>query len=162
MVEVSRVSVMSCGFKLPSGSREATDGDGDKTMEGVRVCLWPGVSLADPVSKGAMSWPEEGNDVFVGSQWKPGLTIKFMVSPSFTSYSLRSFVSARAFPLRSKRCASAGGARGCAARWDLISEMVSVYCAGREKAQGGFKDLNVMLMTAAFGIFADARVRQRA
>ena len=156
MVEVSRVSVISCGFRFPSGSREATDGDGDKTMEGVRVCLWPGVSfVADWVSIGDMSWSEVGKEVFVGSQWKPGLTIKFMVSPSFTSYSLRSFVSARAFPLRSKRCASAGGARGWAPRCDLMSEMVSVYCTGREKAQGGFKDLNVMLMAAAFGIFAD-------
>lgn len=102
MVEVSRVSVMSCSFAFPSGSRDAIDGDGDNTMEGVLECLGPAVSF--PV--------EEASDgCMVGSQSKPGLIIKFMVSPSFTSYSLRSFVSARAFPLRSKRCASAGGAR---------------------------------------------------
>ena len=127
MVEVSMVRVMSCGFELPSGSSEARDGEGDKTMEGVRVCLCPAESfVADSMSNGAISGPEVGNEVFVESQSKPGLTIKFMVSPSFTSYSLRSFVSTRAFPLRSKRCASAGGARGWAARWDLMSEMVSV------------------------------------
>lgn len=94
-------------------------------MEGVRVCLWPAESFE--ADSGVMSGPEVGNEVFVGSQSKPGLTIKCMVSPSFTSYSLRSFVSPRAFPLRRRRWASAGGARGCAARLDLMSEMVSVY-----------------------------------
>lgn len=128
MTEVSMVSVMSWGFTFFSASREATDGEGDKTMDGVRVCLWPAVSFeADSVLSESMSGPDVGNDVFVGSQSKPGLTIKFMVSPSFTSYSLRSFVSTRAFPLRRRRCASAGGERGCVASCDLMSEMVSAY-----------------------------------
>lgn len=69
MVEVSSVSVMSCGFMFPSGSSEATDGEGDKTMEGVLVCLWPAESfVADSMSNELMSWSEEGNGVFVGSQ----------------------------------------------------------------------------------------------
>lgn len=73
-------------------------------MEGVRVCLWPAASfVADSMSNRVMSGSDVGNDVFVGSQLKPGLTIKLTVSPSFISYSLRSFVSTRAFPLRSKR-----------------------------------------------------------
>lgn len=149
MVEVSRVRVMSCGFKFPSGSSEATDGEGDKTMEGALVCLWAGVSfVADSMSNGFMSRSEQGKDVFVGSQSKPGLTIKLIVSPSFTSYSLRSFVSMRALPLSSRRCASAGGARGWDARCDLMSEIVSVDWTARVRVQGGFEDLNVMLMVA--------------
>lgn len=145
---------------MPSASSEATDGEGDKTMEGVRLCLWTGASfVADSVSNGAMSRESEvGNEVLVvGSQSKPDLTIKFMVLPSFTSYSLRSFVSTRALPLSSKRCACAGGARGWDARWDLMSEMVSVDWRGRVKAQGGFRDLNVILIVATFEIeiFAD-------
>lgn len=40
MVDVSSVSVMSWGLFPSDGSREVTtDGEGDSTMDGVRVCL---------------------------------------------------------------------------------------------------------------------------
>lgn len=119
-------------------------------MDGARVCLGPAVSFAD--ESDMSSCPEVGKSVLdlLGSQSKPGLTIKFMVSPSFTSYSFRSFASTRAFPLRSKRCASTGGACGCDASCDLISEMVSVDCTSSVKAHGGLRDLNVMWMVATF------------
>lgn len=114
--------LISCG--LPSGSREITEGDGERTIDGVRVCLNPVVSFGRESKDdgGFISAPNnkdfdfvsgsEGVAVCVGSQLKPGFIIKFIVSPSFTLYSLSSLVSASAFPLSSQRCASAGGARG--------------------------------------------------
>ena len=58
-------------------------------------------------------------------------------------YSLRSFPSASALPLRRRRWASAGGADGCAASWDFIAEIVSVGCTPSVKLARGFRDLNV-------------------
>jgi len=83
-----------------------------------------------------------------GSQWCPGFTIKLTVSPSLMLYSLRSFPSASAFPLRRRRWTSAGGADGWAASWAFITEMVSVRCTPRVKLTGGFRDLNISEMGA--------------
>ena len=123
MEEVSNVRLISCG--LASGSRETIDGDGERMIDGVRVCLNPVVSfgresevddgfMSGPNNKGFVSGSGEdlGKTVCVGSQLKPGLTIKFIVSPSFTLYSFNNLLSASAFPLSKRRCASAGGARG--------------------------------------------------
>ena len=43
------------------------------------------------------------------SQLSPGFTVRLTVSLSFTGYSCKSFPSARTFPLRRRRWASAGG-----------------------------------------------------
>jgi len=92
-------------------------------MEGVRVCLCPIVNFGCGIwisgkeegfiftgevldGKGVL----DGEDALDGSHSNPGLSIKFIVSPSFTPYSLRSFASASAFPFSNRRCASAGGA----------------------------------------------------
>jgi hypothetical protein len=79
----------------------------------------------------------------VGSQRCPGFSIKFTVSPSLMLYSLSSFPSASALPLRRRRWASAGGAECCAASWAFIAEIVSVGCTLSVKLAGGFRDLNV-------------------
>ena len=78
-----------------------------------------------------------------GSQWCPGFTIKLMVSPFLILYSLRSFPSASALPLRRRRWTSAGGADGWAASWAFIAEIVSVRCTPSVKLTGGFRDLNI-------------------
>ena len=72
------------------------------------------------------------------------------VSPSFTGYSCKSFPSARAFPFRRRRCASAGGAVGSAASLPLIEEMVSVGWTEIVYAAGGLSDLKVTEMDAVW------------
>lgn len=112
------------------------DGDGDKTTEGMRWCLDDdaGFGLGDreierplfaPGDTGAEGEDSMADD-FVGSQSKPGLIIRLMVSPSLTMYSLSNLLSASAFPLRTRRKASAGGAEGWDASWALMEEIVSV------------------------------------
>lgn len=151
--------LMSCG--LPSGSKDITDGDGERTMDGVRVCLKPVLSFGresednDDFMSGSnkdfVSGSDDGKGAVEGSQSKPGLTIRFIVSPSFTLYSLRSLLSASAFPLSKRRCASARGARGWDASCDLIPEIESVGCTDSVKDCGGFNDLNVISMEATEG-----------
>lgn len=126
----SSVSMMSLSAGTPGNS---PDGEGDKTTDGIRWCLdcdCAGLGLGSKERAGLLPTTcseliegdrEDGEadgaggvgGGFVGSQTNPGLTIKLTVSPSLTLYSLRSFASARAFPLRRSRCASAGGAEGC-------------------------------------------------
>lgn len=103
------------------------DGEGDKTTLGMRWCLpfERADASREPDPKTLRLGAGEGSvDIgvscagagvgvgAVGSQLKPGLTTKFNVSPSLMLYSLRSFPSASAFPLRRSRCASTGGAEG--------------------------------------------------
>lgn len=105
------------------------EGEGDNTTLGIRVCF-PGrgraLTSSDPErdENGPLTETSaagiglgvaiSGDDVgAVGSQSKPGFIIRFTVSPSLMFvYSLSNFVSARAFPLRRRRWASAGGAEG--------------------------------------------------
>lgn len=84
--------------------------------------------------------------ILAGSQSKPGFTTRLIVSPFFTVYSWRSFPSARAFPLRRRRWASAGGAVGSDASWTLIDDMVSVGCTEIVYEAGGLSDLNTTLI----------------
>ena len=70
-------------------------------------------------------------DSVARSQSYPGLTIRLTVSPSLTLYSLSNFASARALPLRSRRCTSTGGAPGSEAREDLMAAMVSLDCTAK-------------------------------
>ena len=72
----------------------------------------------------------------------------FKVSPSFMLYSLRSFASRRAFPFKSRRCASAGGAECKAASCAFIAEIESVGCTLRVKVAGGLRDLKTSEMEA--------------
>jgi len=84
----------------------------------------------------------------VGSQLTPGFITKFNVSPSLMVYSFRSFPSARALPLRRRRCASAGGAEGKEASLAFIDDTVSVGWTLSVKLAGGFRDLNTSEMEA--------------
>jgi hypothetical protein len=79
-------------------------------MEGVRLC--PCGTFISGSAESVIFTGEglDGEGALAGSQSNPGFIIKFIVSPSFTPYSLRSFASASAFPLSKRRCASAGGA----------------------------------------------------
>lgn len=147
---------------MPSGSRDTIDGDGDNTMEGVRVCLCPVASFGCGVCisgrlEGFIFTGEvvDGDGDLVGSHSNPGLSIIFIVSPSFTPYSLRSFASASAFPLSKSRCASAGGAFGWEASEALTSDTVSVGCTASVNDCGGFVDLNVMLIDVARNLWLD-------
>jgi hypothetical protein len=79
-----------------------------------------------------------------GSHSTPGFTIRLMVSPSWTLYSFSSLASASALPFRRRRCAAAGGARGCAAIWVLRADMGSAGDTGRVMENGGLRDLNVI------------------
>ena len=74
-------------------------------------------------------------------QSTPGLSMRFIVSPPFTGYSFRSLPSTSAFPRRSKRCASAGGARGFEASCVLIEAMVSVKGTVSANECAGFATL---------------------
>ena len=142
---------ISCG--LLSCSRDTTEGDGDKTMEGVRLCpCGTCTCISGSAESVIFGGGLDGEDTLAGSQSNPGLSIRFMVSPSFTPYSLRSFVSASAFPLSKSRCASAGGACGCEASDALTSDIVSVGCTARVNDCGGFVDLNVRLIDVAGAI----------
>lgn len=116
----SRLSATSTGAPSRNGTSEL--GEGDKITEG--TLRWRPVGSAVPGS----SEPEGDLSAGVSSvgagisnsgawfQSYPGLTIRFIVSPSLMLYSLSSFASARALPLRSNRCTSAGGAPGCEER----------------------------------------------
>ena len=122
------------------------DGEGERTTEGMRWCL---PLLGAPVAglSDEDAWPSTDSEGGVGervmlvglgmglegSQLVPGLTMRLITSPSLMLYSLRSLLSARAFPLRRSLCASAGGAEGCeSASWDLRVLMVSVGWTERE------------------------------
>jgi hypothetical protein len=150
---LSNVSGISTGFSLVG------ECDGVKTTDGIRWCFRIGASvlivgrnapLPNALLLFLLSTSRGGGSElgFVGSHSKPGLTIRLTVSPSFTLYSLSNFVSARAFPLSKRRCASTGGELGWDASLDLMSEMVSVGCTERVNDLGGFKDLNVTLISA--------------
>jgi hypothetical protein len=79
-----------------------------------------------------------------GSHWTPGLTMRLIVSPSWTAYSFSSLASASALPFSRSRCASAGGARGWAAMWPLMADMESAGDTGMVIENGGLRDLNVI------------------
>ena len=121
-----------------------------------------GSSLTPPNGLGA-----EASDISIsvflvvggafGFQSKPGLSIKLMVSPSLTLYSLRSLPSARALPLSKSLCASAGGALGWAASWALIAETVSVGWTLRVKEAGGFRDLKTREIEAVILNVSDCK-----
>ena len=88
--------------------------------------------------------------VVVGVGWesdqdqsKPGLSMRFIVSPLFTGYSFKSLPSTSALPRRRRRCESAGGARGCEASCDLMDAIVSVVDTDRENVWAGFETLKV-------------------
>ena len=155
MFEVSKTRGMSVNFSPGVGD---ADGDGDKTIEGVRPCpprVRAGCSgnsvICSPSAlcgAGAATGADAGVgdvDILDGSQLNPGLTISVTVSPSLIVYSCRSLLSARAFPLRRSRCASAGGAPGSDASCALMSETVSVGCTQSVKLFGGLIDLKVTL-----------------
>ena len=119
MADVSKVSAISKGFSF-SLDGETFEGDGDNTMDGARPCLLWILSFgleSEGVGKGDGRCGDGGIGVFAaigleGSQLCPGLIIRLMISPSFTLYSFKSFPSARALPLRRRRCASGEGAEG--------------------------------------------------
>lgn len=133
----------------------------------MRWCLWPfgfawGSSVPDPKGLGlgggvASDMVTSGDEdsagdcvgAAVGSQWCPGFTMRLTVSPSLMVYSLRSFESARAFPLSKRRWTSAGGADGNAASCDFISATVSVGSTRNVKDAEGLRLLNVRDMEAA-------------
>jgi hypothetical protein len=90
--EVSRVRFISRGFSL-SEIGEPPEGDGDKTIDGVRPCLLGILSCGCGFeSTGDGEGPVESaeSDIVVfevvvgleGSQSKPGFTIRLTVSPS--------------------------------------------------------------------------------
>ena len=146
-----------------SSGRDDVDGEGDSTTDGIRLCL-PFLVLSPSGSKlrvksfvlpistsesAAMSLESlvgeaVGADVEGDSdqdQSKPGLSMRFIVSPLFTGYSFRSLPSTSALPRSNKRCASAGGARGCEASCDLIEATVSVMDTVNGNECGGFATL---------------------
>jgi hypothetical protein len=85
----------------------------------------------------------------VGFQLRPGLITIFSVSPSLMLYSFKSFPSCSAFPFKSSRCASAGGAEGKEDSWAFIVEIESVGCTLRVNVAAGFRDLKISEMEAA-------------
>lgn len=150
-ISADRVTPLSSTRGMSCTSSIGEDGVGDSTTEGIRP--WPrrfgGFGLSDLLSTGEpVSSCMEGEGVFVGSQSTPGLTIKLTVSPSFTLYSFSSLESARALPLSRRRCASAGGAWGCAASRVFMEEMESAGETGMAIENGGLRDLNVTWMVA--------------
>ena len=118
----SRLSATSTGAPSRNGAR--LFGEGDKITEG--TLRWrsglvvPGSSVAEGGSDMGSSGSSAGISTFGNAvawfQSYPGLTIRLTVSPSLMLYSLSNFASARALPLRSKRCTSTGGAPGLEAR----------------------------------------------
>lgn len=116
----SRLSATSTGVPPCNGTREF--GEGDKITEG--TLRWrsvglvaPGSSVAEVGSSTGLPGASAGISTLGESRfWLTGLTIRLTVSPSLILYSFSSFASARALPLRSKRCASTGGAPDCEAR----------------------------------------------
>lgn len=134
------------------------DGDGESTTDGMRP--WPIRVLCCAGSGRRTMLPstvlgDGGAGILEGSQSKPGLTIKLMMSPSLTLYSCSSFPSANAFPLSRRRCTSAGGAPGSAASWALMSEIVSVDCTVRLYVLAGLIDLNVILREPAVHVLCN-------
>lgn len=133
MLEVSSTRGISTIFSPCDGESE---GEGESTTDGMRLCpervllcVGSGNRVICPPPAGFCNVGSAiAGVVFAGSQSKPGLTIKLIVSPSFTLYSCKSLPSASAFPLRRSRCASANGAPGSKASCALIAEMVSVGC----------------------------------
>lgn len=163
--EVSRVRWIGEGER--SSGREVEDGEGDRTIEGIRPCLpvleepppWgsrdictsPSLSFGAGDGDGDSAGEAVAGAVTVeASQFhsKPGFTIRFTVSPLFTGYSLRSFPSARALPRRSRRCASAGGAPGCAASCALMEDMTSVGETEMVNVRAGLDTLKSRLMVS--------------
>lgn len=157
-----------------SSGRDDDDGEGDSTTDGIRLCL-PLLFAPSPsnptlsVRSGSFSFAGDispGDSVAAGDgtffdgvgagadargvsdqdHSKPGLSIKFIVSPLFTGYSFRSLPSTSAFPRSNKRCASAGGARGCEASCVLIEAIVSVVDTGTENEYVGFATLKVKVI----------------
>jgi len=118
----SRLSATSIGTPSRSGVRVL--GEGDKMTEGTLRWRPDPVASGSSVREGVPGTAGSGSgaekSTFGGSagwfQSYPGLTIRLTVSPSLMLYSLSNFASARALPLRSKRCTSTGGAPGCEAR----------------------------------------------
>jgi len=101
---------------------------------------------SNPVSE-AVSTLGKGVDL-VGSHSKPGLTIRLIVSPSFTAYSFSNLLSASALPFKSSLCASTGGAWGCLATSFFTVEIGSAGDTGMVTEKGGFRDLNVTCTVA--------------
>lgn len=132
------------------GFSRGEDGVGDRTTEGMRVCprFFSGAAeVSDDVSGGgATDSSSAGGDSWdlAGSHWTPGLTMRLIVSPSWTAYSFSSLASASALPFSRSRCASAGGARGWAAMWPLMADMESAGDTGMVIENGGLRDLNVI------------------
>lgn len=77
-----------------------------------------------------------------------GLIIRWMVSPvCMASYSFKSLLSASAFPLYTKRCASTGGAELFDSQSSFFSSLiVELGEQAIENVSGGFSDLMVILI----------------
>lgn len=158
ILDVSRRRGISFSFSPGEGD---VDGDGERTIDGVRPCpprLRAGCSGSSVICSpstlfgAGAATDARGVDILDGSQSNPGLIISVTVSPSLIVYSCRSLLSARAFPLSSSRCASAGGAPGSDASCALMSEIVSVGCTASAKLFGGLIDLKVMLSEPVRGL----------
>ena len=81
-----------------------------------------------------------------------GLSIRCIVAPEGISYSLTSFVSVKAFPLRSNLWVSTAGAEDDdLAISDFRSVMVSVMESVSGMVRAGLSDLTVMEMVVSVG-----------
>ena len=122
MSSVRRMS-FSCEIPLPGVPSDPArrsvveaEGEGERTTEGMRWCL-PLFGAPPAAGPGVRPSTESESLVglglgLVGSQLAPGLTMRLITSPSLMLYSLRSLLSARAFPLSRSLWTSTGGADG--------------------------------------------------